>query len=105
MMNLLALKAEKNEGIDWKALSHAVRVASEAIELLNTGKITFPRPDKDLLLAIKTGAMEYKEVEKIIEQGLIDLEIAQEKSILRSEPDWKKADELVYNLHLKAIND
>lgn len=98
-----ALKAEKNEGIDWKALSHAVRVAGEAIELLRTGKITFPRPDKELLLAIKTGSMDYKEVEKIIEKGLADLEIAQSDSKLRMTPDWQMANSLVYELHLKAI--
>lgn len=28
-----ALQAERNEGIDWKALSHAVRVGREALEL------------------------------------------------------------------------
>src|ERR1700674_2871238 len=28
-----ALQAERNEGIDWKALSHAVRVGREAVEL------------------------------------------------------------------------
>ena len=37
-----ALQAERNEGIDWKALSHAVRVGREALELLETGRITFP---------------------------------------------------------------
>jgi hypothetical protein len=48
-----ALQAEKNIGIDWKALMHAVRVCSEAIELLSTGRITYPRPERDLLLAIR----------------------------------------------------
>lgn len=37
-----ALQAERNEGIDWKGLSHAVRVGREALELLETGRITFP---------------------------------------------------------------
>lgn len=37
-----ALAAEANEGVDWKALSHAVRVGREALELLMTGAITFP---------------------------------------------------------------
>lgn len=54
-----AQMAQKNEGIDWKALSHAVRIASEAKELLETGFITFPRPDRELLIKIKTGQMLY----------------------------------------------
>lgn len=49
--------------------------------------------------------MDYKEVEKIIEQGLINIEIAQKESKLRSDADWKKADELVYDLHLGAIDE
>ena len=40
-----ARQAECNEGIDWKALSHAVRVGNKAIELLNTHSITFPLPN------------------------------------------------------------
>lgn len=98
-----ALKAEKNEGIDWKALSHAVRVANESIELLTTGKITFPRPDRDLLREIKQGILPYKEVEKIIEKGLVHVEEAQKTSKLPLKPDYKFAENLVYNIHLKAI--
>lgn|SRR3990167_1696369 len=65
--------ARKNEGIDWKALSHAVRVCSEGIELMNTGFITFPRPDAPLLLKIKTGQMPYEQVAELIECGLLEL--------------------------------
>jgi hypothetical protein len=39
-----ALQAERNEGVDWKALSHAVRVGREALELFQNGRITFPLP-------------------------------------------------------------
>jgi hypothetical protein len=98
-----ALKAEKNEGVDWKALSHAVRVANESIELLETGKITFPRPDKDLLLAIKKGQIPYKEVEKIIEEGLLKVEQAQKISKLPKEPDRKFSEELIFSLYKSEI--
>lgn len=82
-----ALQAESNQGVDWKALSHAVRVNSEAIELLNTGKITLPLPNAELILAIKKGHMEYKEVASMIENGLKDLLNAQKVSKLNAEPD------------------
>lgn len=100
-----ALKAEKNEGIDWKALSHAVRVANESIELLQTGKITFPRPDRTLLLSIKKGELPYKEVESIIEQGLIKVEDAQMLSALPKEPDYKLADQLVYTIYRDVLEE
>jgi predicted nucleotidyltransferase len=98
-----ALKAEKNEGIDWKALSHAVRVNSQGIELLETGKITFPRPDKDLLLDIKTGKMEYNQVADIITEGLENLTEAQKLSNLRSKPDLEWADDFVADIYAHAV--
>lgn len=82
-----ALQAEKNEGIDWKATMHAVRVAHQAKELLLTGHVTFPRPEAPLLLKIRKGELPYKEVSEMIEQGLVDVLEAQEKSSLRNEPD------------------
>ena len=41
--------------VDFKSLSHAVRVYEQAIELLDTGTLTFPRPNAADLLAIKQG--------------------------------------------------
>lgn len=94
-----ALLAEKNEGIDWKATSHAVRVAREAEELLLTGNITFPCPEAKLLLAIKKGELPYKEVEALIEEGLARIDTAKEKSTLREKPDLEFADTIVYNYY------
>jgi hypothetical protein len=41
--------------VDYKSLSHAVRVYQQSIELLDHGTITFPRPNRDELLFIKQG--------------------------------------------------
>lgn len=98
-----ALLAEKNEGVDWKALSHAVRVNSQGIELLNTGYITFPRPDKDLLLKIKTGQLPYKEVEEIILEGFNGLEEAKQKSTLREKPDQNYIDNYVADIYTNIV--
>lgn len=94
-----ARQAEKNEGIDWKALMHAVRVQEEAKELLSTSKITFPRPERELLLKIRKGEMDYKEVATIIENGLEELEEIQKASILPKEPDHDFAETLVMSIH------
>jgi hypothetical protein len=56
--------AEKNEGIDWKAISHAIRAAEQLIELFIMNTVTFPRPEADYLKAVKSGKLDYrKEVE------------------------------------------
>jgi len=98
-----ARQAEENDGIDWKALSHAVRVNYEGQELLRTGFIKFPCTNKQLLLDIKNGIIPYKEVETVIEQGLIDLEAAQANSILRDEPDLKWRDDFVYDVYSSIV--
>lgn len=98
-----AHKAHLSGGKDWKALSHAVRVNSEAMELLLTGKITFPRPEKELLLKIKKETMPYDEVAEIIEKGLVDLHEAYEKSTLRDKPDQEWVDNFVYEIYSKII--
>jgi len=98
-----ALLAEKNLGCDWKALSHAVRVNSQGVELLSTGNITFPRPDRDLLLKIKTGQLQYKEVEEIIVQGFADLESAKAKSTLRETPNQEWVDNFICEVYTDIV--
>lgn len=94
-----ALQAESNSGVDWKSLSHAIRVNSEAVELLTTGKITFPLPNRDLILAIKQGKLPYKEVAEMIEGGLINLEQAKNVSSLPDKPDVAWADFFVRQIY------
>lgn len=100
-----ALLAERNEGLDYKALSHAVRVNSQAKELLETGFITFPRPDRELLLKIKTGQMDYKEVANLIEDGLEQLHISQANSSLRETPNQAWIDDFIVNVYSDIITN
>lgn len=98
-----AKKAHLAGGVDWKALSHAVRVNSEAIELLGGNLIQFPRPDRELLLQIKRGDLPYEQVAEIIEQGLADLYAAQEKSTLRDTPDREWVDDFLYRIYSNIV--
>lgn len=98
-----ALQAERNEGVDWKALCHAVRICGEAQELLRNHTITFPRPEAALLLKIRKGEMPYSEVAEIIESGMAELENAKESSTLPMEPDRARADELIMSVYSNEI--
>lgn len=97
--------AQVNDSIDWKSLSHAVRVNFEGQELLKTGFITFPCPDRKLLLDIKTGKMPYKEVEVLIENGLKELEEAQNVSKLRDKPDLAWAEDFVCEVYSEIVKN
>jgi hypothetical protein len=100
-----AHKAHLAGGIDYKALSHSVRVNSEALELLTTGHITFPRPDKELLLKIKLGELPYEQVAELIEQGLADVSEAHKTSTLRDEPDREWANQLIYEVYSEIVRN
>lgn len=52
--------------VDWKSLSHAVRVYQQVLELLRTGWITFPRPNAAELLAVKQGQRPLDEVKDLL---------------------------------------
>jgi hypothetical protein len=100
-----ARKAHLEGGIDWKALSHAVRVNEEAKELLTTGVITFPRPERELLLKIKNGEMESEEVFGIIEQGVADLDEIHQKCTFRDEPDREWVDNFIYQVYSSIVKE
>lgn len=98
-----ALQAESNQGVDWKALSHAVRVGYEAIDLLRTGEIVFPLPYAPHLLEIKTGQLDYKAVAEEIEWLVTQVEEAASKSALRDEPDYEWIDQFVASVHRDQV--
>ena len=95
--------AENNEGIDWKALSHAVRVGREALELLETHKITFPLPDAAHILEIKQGKLAYQTVAEEIELLLAKVEEASLTSTLRDSPDQAFINDLVFDTYYKKL--
>lgn len=98
-----ARAAMNNEGIDWKAMSHAVRVGGQALELLSTGHITFPRPEADYLLAVKRGELDYQEVAAVLEGIVEDVEEEATTSWLPETADWDSINEFVLRLHFKQV--
>lgn len=87
--------AMANEGVDWKAVSHAVRVARQAAELLRFGHITFPRPDAEELLEIKLGKIDYNDVAPMLEQLVEDVDRASAESTLPGKTNHNLVDGLI----------
>jgi hypothetical protein len=69
-------------GVDWKAMSHAVRVSLELRELLLTREIKFPLEKADMLLAIKRGDTSLELVQTLLDEILKEVEILAENSDL-----------------------
>lgn len=98
-----ARQAESNQGVDWKALSHAVRVARQAIELLQTGAVVFPRPEAEHLLAIKLGQLPYQQVAEEIDELLPAVEREAAASTLPVSADLEWIDEFVASIHANEV--
>jgi predicted nucleotidyltransferase len=69
-----ASEAEQNQGVDFKALSHALRALDQMEELLKTGKIIFPLKSRDELIAVKQGALPWLELEQKILARLAEID-------------------------------
>lgn len=70
-----AKAARDNKGIDWKAVSHALRICYELKEIYQTGKIIFPLKEASFILRIKRGEHGYVEdVLPVLENLMNDIE-------------------------------
>jgi uncharacterized protein YfiM (DUF2279 family) len=98
-----SLEAERQGGVDWKALSHAVRVGREAIELFTTGRLRLPLACAPRLLEIKLGHVPYAEVAGEIETLLGEVEQATAGSALPDEPDLAAAEALVLRAYRAQV--
>lgn len=98
-----AQMAETNNGVDWKALMHAVRVGNQSIELFDTGHITFPRPEAEYLRAIKLGRVDYKKVAEEVEELIVRVEKSAETSKLPDDINMELLDSLVLTAYYQAV--
>jgi len=63
-----ALLAEKNEGVDWKAVSHALRAGYQLRSILVNGSFSYPLEETEFLRNVKSGNCDYKtEVSDVLE--------------------------------------
>lgn len=59
-----------NQGVDWKAVSHAYRACYQLIDIATEGAIIFPLKQAEYVLKVKQGQVSYKDV---IREELPDL--------------------------------
>jgi predicted nucleotidyltransferase len=100
-----ALMAETQQGVDWKALSHAVRVGEEAVELLSTGHVTFPLLNAEHIIDIKLGRIAYQQVAEEIEDLLERVEQAAATSRLPDRPDEEWIWRFLVHVHRQAVKN
>lgn len=83
------------DGIDYKALSHAVRVINEVEELLDYNKITFPLNNREYIKKIKYGHESLESVMNYIDSKLNIVQEKLENSTMSLESDKEFIDSLI----------
>lgn len=99
-------KGERHEligahGYDVKAAMHVIRLLNEGIELMRAGVITLPRPEKDLLVTIRTG--NYGSLDRVLNLAdtlFAELGEAQAGSALPEEVDRARISRLISETYL-----
>lgn len=85
-----AKEAESNEGVDWKALSHALRAGYQARDIYAYGDFEYPLKETAFILSVKKGELDYKtEVAPALEAVVDEVEVLSKKSNLPSKVDTK----------------
>lgn len=85
-------EAASKLAVDFKSLSHAVRVYQQAIEILDTGVVTFPRPNAAELLQIKRGEANLEEVKALLQSLDNEVQVKLETTVQRKKTPELQAD-------------
>ena len=99
-----AFNAAADNGADYKALSHALRVAYQAQELLRTGTITFPLTGSALQtvreVKFKQTDMTYNDIIDLIQANVEIVESNLKTTTLPKHPDWNWINDFILNLYV-----
>ena len=94
-------------GVDWKAVSHAIRGAEQLLEIYQTGDLQFPLKNAKFITEVKLGQHDYLTVvqpylEEIMDKAEFEARQA-EKNGLRSEVDKKFWDDFVFDVYKDIV--
>lgn len=93
-----AQQAARNEGIDWKAISHALRAAYQTREILTQQTIIFPLKEAPFLTQVKKGELDYlTQVVPILEELMDEVEKLSEANTLPQKVNRKYWDKFIIN--------
>ena len=85
--NRTRASAKSDQVVDFKGLSHAVRVLLEVDEVLDTGFITFPLPQKEYVKQVKSGSLLLEDVMDFLDKKLDVVNIKMEETHLPLKSD------------------
>jgi uncharacterized protein len=87
-------------GYDAKAAMHGLRLLCECMELMQLGRITLPRPEKDLLIEVRSGSWTLEEVLEHAQRLFKEVEEAVARSPLPEKVDRSAVSKLIARVQL-----
>ncbi len=85
------VKEFEGQGVDWKALSHAIRITEQVLELCGQGTLTFPRPNAGFLATVKSGKLSLDEATEYLQNAFSKVDDAILTSVLQDRtPELEK---------------
>ena len=89
---------EHGKNYDSKNMMHTFRLLDMAIEILSLGKIIVKRPNRETLLNIRKGVLDYDQLIEMANAKMQEVDAAYEKSTLPDEPDEQAIEALLVQL-------
>jgi hypothetical protein len=93
---------EEKYGYDVKAGMHVLRLLYECQELVLTGKITLPRPERDLLIKARTGKFSMEKILAMAQRLFAECEEAARHSFLPEKVDRAAVSKLLAKAYREA---
>ena len=103
--NVKRAELEEKYGYDTKYAMHVIRLYGEAKELMETGHITLPRPNKDELIAIRQGKYTLSEIRQMGNDLEADALRAANDSPLPARVPREHISELISGIYLDFWQD
>jgi len=101
-----AKTAKDNKGIDWKAVSHALRAGYQAKHIYQSGTFSYPLPETSFIMDVKMGRVDYLTgVQPAIEELVAEVAELAKTSNLPETCDTKYWNNWLYQKHLQIIKN
>jgi uncharacterized protein len=99
--NIHRAELEEKHGYDTKYAMHVIRLYGEAKELMESGRITLPRPNREELIEIRKGKYRLTEIRELGRQLESEALAAQARSSLPERIDRDAVSRLIADVHLR----
>ena len=96
--------AEQNEGIDWKAMSHALRAGYQARDIYKDGDFSYPLKETEFLKQVKTGKLVFDQVANELESLVAEIEMLSENSNLPEHVDTEFWNKWLFSVYAREFN-